>query len=148
MSTVNSHEAEQVIAKLQIKAFEKGDVSPFEQLDFSKTNVYELIDYTMRTPLEKMDVFSEMLELPHDCKLWVLPVTEETSALLRDIREGDEKTASLFKMLSTFKDTVERDRSFIVAEGEVCSGVVEKLEELGFTLKKMNEHDLKNIELL
>lgn len=136
-------------SKLQVKAFEKGDPSPFNKLDFNNSNVYELIDYTLRTPLEKMDVFNELLQVPYDCELWVLPVTEEATSILREIPKGDtyEKTASLFAMLSAVKDTVERDRTFLVADGKVCEALAEKIQELGFTLKKMDQMELQTIEL-
>lgn len=48
---------------IHIKAFVKGDPSPFETLDFTTYQVNELMDYTLRTPLEKMDVFNQLLEL-------------------------------------------------------------------------------------
>ncbi|MBS4205346.1 hypothetical protein [Lederbergia citrea] len=137
-------------SKLQIKAFVKGDSSPFHSLDFSTSKVYELTDYTLRTPLEKMDVFNELLQLEHNCELWILPVREETTSLLREIPKDEiyDKTASLFAMLSTIKETVERDRTFMIAKGEICSELVETLQELGFTLREKDAEELLEIELL
>ncbi|CAM4076480.1 hypothetical protein [Lederbergia lenta] len=137
-------------SNLQVKAFIKGDPSPFLNIDYETTKVYELTDYTLRTPLEKMDIFNELLQLEQDCELVILPVKEETTALLQDIPKDEayEKTASLFNMLSSLKETVERDRTFLIAEGEVCGDLVDKLEGLGFTLKEKTEAELKTIELI
>lgn len=136
-------------AKLQVQAFVKGDASPFHDLDYSTMKVYELTDYTLRTPLEKMDLYNELLQLEQECELWIIPVTQETTALLQEIPKDEayEKTAALFQMLSTLKDTVERDRTFIVADGKACTPLLNKLEELGFTLKEKSEEELKAIEL-
>lgn len=136
-------------SKLQIKAFIKDDPSPFVHLDYAATKVYELTDYTMRTPLEKMDVFTELLELKQECELWILQVTEATTDLLRDIPKDKtyEKTASLFTMLSTIKQKVERDRTFLVADGELCGDLVAELEKLGFTLTEKTQDELRIIKL-
>lgn len=137
-------------SNLQVKAFIQGDPSPFLNIDYETTKVYELTDYTLRTPLEKMDIFNELLELEHDCELVILPVKEETTALLQDIPKDEvyEKTASLFNMLSSLKETVERDRTFLIAKGEVCGELVDELKSLGFTLKEKNEAELKAINLI
>ncbi|MEK3889571.1 hypothetical protein [Bacillus sp. FSL K6-3431] len=153
MSTVFSKSNEdskvKVGSNLQIKAFIKGEPSPFLNLDYQNTKVYELTDYTLRTPFEKMDVFNELLQLEQNCELVILPVTEATTALLRDIPKDEtyDKTASLFNMLSSVKETIERDRSFIIAENGVCADLLHKLKALGFSLKEKTEAELKAIEL-
>ncbi|MBO1005949.1 hypothetical protein [Pseudogracilibacillus auburnensis] len=137
------------VSNIDIKAFVKGDPSPFKSLDFSTYQVYELTDYTLRTPLEKMDVFNELLELKHDCELWILPITEETTSLLKEFPKDEtyETTASLFTLLSSFKEKVERDRTFVVAPINEIDELVDAFKALGFTMKEMDSEKLLSIEL-
>lgn len=133
----------------QIKSFIKGDPSPFKDIDYSSTNVYELTDYTFRTPLEKMDVFNELLNIPHPCKIWILPVTEPTTSLLKELpkEKAYEKTASLFTLLSSVKETMERDRTFLVAHNQICAELINMLEKMGFTVTEKKPEELTSIQL-
>jgi hypothetical protein len=136
-------------SNLQMKSFVKGDPSPFQDLDYKTTSVYELTDFTFRTPLEKMDVFNELLRIPQPCEMWILPVTEPTTALLHELPKGKayEKTASLFALLSSVKETMERDRTFMVADKQVCGELIPIFKKLGFTLTEKNPEELKSIQL-
>ena len=136
-------------SNLQIKSFVKGDPSPFHNTDYNKTGVYELTDYTFRTPLEKMDVFNELLTIPYPCEIWILPVTEPTTALLKELPKNKtyEKTASLFTLLSSVKQTMERDRTFLVAQHQTASEIIKILEKLGFTVTEKSPEQLTSIQL-
>lgn len=136
-------------SNLQIKSFVKGDPSPFKDINYATSSVYELTDYTFRTPLEKMDVFNELLCIPHPCEIWILPVTEPTTALLKELPKDKtyEKTASLFTLLSSVKETMERDRTFLVAHNRICSEIIHMLEKLGFTVTEKKPEELKSIQL-
>lgn len=136
-------------SNLEVKSFVKGDDSPFTDLDYSEVCVYELTDYTFRTPLEKMDVFNQLLAIPHPCELWILPVTEEANTLLEDMPKDEtyEKTAALFTMLSTFKEKIETDRTFLVAHKGVCEEVIGTLKNMGFTITEKSGDELQSVEL-
>ncbi|MFD1706181.1 hypothetical protein ACFSCZ_05345 [Siminovitchia sediminis] len=150
MSTTQSHYLDQQQeANLMIKSFVKGDPSPFPHIDYSTTCVYELTDYTLRTPLEKMDVFNRLLDLPHPCEVWILPVTEEATSLLKDMPKDEtyEKTAALFSMLSSVKEQIETDRTFLIAHREYCHDIIRSLENLGFTITEKTQEELQTITI-
>ncbi|GER67713.1 hypothetical protein BpJC7_02530 [Weizmannia acidilactici] len=48
----------------------------------------------MRTPIEKKDAFNEILKMPHESEIWILPTAEKSSQYMREIQEP--KTATLF----------------------------------------------------
>lgn len=147
-STSNAQELEGG-SNLQIESFVKGDPSPFRNIDYTATKVYELTDYTFRTPLEKMDVFNQLLNIPHPFKIWILPVTEPTTSLLKELPKDKtyEKTASLFTLLSSVKETMERDRTFMVVHNQLCTELINILENLGFTVTEKNPEELKAIQI-
>ncbi|RST77441.1 hypothetical protein D4T97_002860 [Siminovitchia acidinfaciens] len=152
MSTIYSHSDDHMLVgetNLKIKSFVKGDPSPFPDIDYSHSCVYELTDFTFRTPLEKMDVFNQLLEIPHPCEVWILPVTEETTALLEDMPKDEtyEKTAALFSMLSNVKEKIEADRTFLITHKDYCSDIIQSLEKLGFTVTEKKKEELKTIDL-
>lgn len=149
---VSSHSVDRkqdVESNLKVKSFVKGDPSPFPDIDYSRTCVYELTDFTFRTPLEKMDVFNQLLDIPHPCELWILPVTDEATSLLEDMPKDEtyEKTAALFTMLSNIKEKIEADRTFLIAHKEYSGDIVQSLEKLGFTISEKDENELKAIQI-
>lgn len=151
MSTIYSHFNDNKLGEtnLKIKSFVKGDPSPFPDIDYSVTCVYELTDFTLRTPLEKMDVFHQLLEIQHPCEIWILPVTEEATALLKEMPKDEtyEKTAALFSMLSSVKERIEADRTFLIAHKDYCKDIIPSLDKMGFTVTKKKKEDLKSISL-
>ncbi|RWR13625.1 hypothetical protein [Siminovitchia fortis] len=151
MNTISSHSDDHTLGEtnLKVKSFVKGDPSPFPDIDYSTTCVYELTDFTFRTPLEKMDVFNQLLEIPNPCEIWILPVTEEATSLLEDMPKDEtyEKTAALFSMLSSVKEKIEADRTFLIAHKDYCSGIIRTLEKLGFTVTEKKQEELKSISL-
>ena len=150
-TTFSQSEDHQLVkeSNLKVKSFVKGDPSPFPDIDYNHTCVFELTDFTFRTPLEKMDVFNQLLDIPHPCELWILPVTEEATALLKDMPKDKtyEKTAALFSMLSQVKEKIEADRTFLIAHKEVCKDIIQSLEKLGFTITEKRKEELQSISL-
>lgn len=130
-------------SKLDIKIFDEKNSRPFTETPLDDKEVYELRDETMRTPLEKADVFEKLLQTEDACELWIVPVTEATSSFTQTLSE--EKTSALFGMLSSFRDKVQRDRTFLIV-GPDCSGnMKEKVEQLGYTLLPCEPNDLKSV---
>lgn len=136
-------------SKLEIRVFDAGEPSPFLDLNYSEKNVYEFADYTLRTPLEKTDAFYELLHIPYPCEMFVLPVTEQINSYMNGLSEqkANEKTSALFQFLAAVKDTVHRDRTFLVADKEFCALILEEAGKLGFSLKEMNRDELQDITL-
>lgn len=130
-------------SKLDIKIFDEKNSRPFADTSLAEKEIYELRDDTMRTPLEKADVFEQLLQTENACELWIVPVTESTSSFTQSLSE--EKTSALFGMLSSFRDKVQRDRTFLVV-GPDCSGSMKgKVEELGYTILPCEPDELKSV---
>ncbi|MBL5809541.1 hypothetical protein HV461_02370 [Bacillus sporothermodurans] len=136
---------EEIQSKLMIQVFDEQGSYPFRSLDFSNKIVFEMFDYTLRTPLEKADAFSQLLKVPFESKLWILPVTEETLAYQQAIPEL--KSAALLDMLSSIKDTIQRDRTFIITTLQQIKSIAKFCKDLGFTLKNLEQRELENIRV-
>ncbi|MBL7245863.1 hypothetical protein B5V88_02565 [Heyndrickxia sporothermodurans] len=136
---------EEIQSKLMIQVFDEQGSYPFRSLDFSNKIVFEMFDYTLRTPLEKADAFSQLLKVPFECNLWILPVTEETLAYQQAIPEL--KSAALLDMLSSIKDTIQRDRTFIITTLQQIKSIAKFCKDLGFTLKNLEQRELENIRV-
>ncbi|MED1204064.1 hypothetical protein [Heyndrickxia acidicola] len=132
-------------SKVDIKLFDTEGEQPFKDIDLSKKHVYEFTDFTLRTPIEKADAFYEVLNIPYDCELWVLPVTEEPTNYIKELKE--KKTAQLFELLSAVRETIHRDRTFIISDDKLHESVAQELQALGFTLTVVSEKELRNIEI-
>lgn len=134
---------------LKVKSFVKGDPSPFSHIDYSNFCVYELRDFTFRTPLEKMDVFNQLLEIPRPCEIWILPMKEGANALLKDMPKDEtyEKTAALFSILSHEKDKIETDRTYLIVHKDYSRDIIQSLEKLEFTVNETKKEELILINL-
>ncbi|HZG72982.1 MAG TPA: hypothetical protein VEY51_15700 [Chondromyces sp.] len=135
----------QEVSKLDIKVFDQKGSRPFKDLTFNHKKVVEISDQTLRTPLEKTDVFNELLRISQPCELWIIPVKEETAAVLDMVEE--ERTAALFSMLSAVKDTIQRDRTFIVVDTHCADTVINEVKNLGFTVSDVNQEELINVQI-
>lgn len=145
LATKTSEDNEFIHSKLMIQVFDEQGSYPFQSLDFSNKIVFEMFDYTLRTPLEKADAFSKLLKIPFDCHLWILPITEETLEYQQEIPEL--KSAALFDMLSSIKDTIQRDRTFIITTFQQIKSIAKFCKSLGFTLKNLEQMELENIRV-
>ncbi|KKB38253.1 hypothetical protein [Bacillus thermotolerans] len=132
-------------SKLDIHVFDQKGSFPFKDKDLSSKRVYEVHDETLRTPLEKADVFEQLLNIPNQCELWIVPVTAETTALTKSIQ--DEKSSALFDMLASVKDKMQFDRTFLIAEDGVCEGVCEQLKALGYTFTEKTTEELQEVKV-
>ncbi|MED4978075.1 hypothetical protein ABEU95_11850 [Heyndrickxia faecalis] len=130
-------------SKVDIHLFDKEGSRPFANFPFSSRKVYEFFDYTLRTPLEKTDAFYEILKMPFACEIWILPVTEKSSNFMREIQEP--KTAALFSFLAKVKDTIQRDRTFIVTDQSHAAALAEEMEKLGFTMTEPGPAELEKL---
>ncbi|WP_309091291.1 hypothetical protein [Domibacillus sp.] len=130
-------------SKLDIKIFDKKNSRPFAEASLDNKEVYELRDDTMRTPLEKANVFEQLLQTENACELWIVPVIESTSSFTQSLSE--EKASALFGMLSSFRKNVQRDRTFLVLGPDCSASMKEKVKELGYTLFPCEEADLQNV---
>ncbi|WP_046175809.1 hypothetical protein [Domibacillus indicus] len=130
-------------SKLDIKIFDRKNSRPFEEASLNDKEIYELRDDTMRTPLEKADVFEQLLQSEDACELWIVPVTESTSSFTQSLSE--EKTAALFGMLSSFHEKVQRDRLFLISGSDCSSSMKEKVEQLGYTILPCELEELKSL---
>ncbi|OLN22062.1 hypothetical protein BTO30_11630 [Domibacillus antri] len=132
-------------SKLDIKIFDKKDSRPFAEQSIGDKEVYEIRDDTMRTPLEKAEVFEQLLQTEDACELWIVPVTESTSSFTQSLSE--EKTSALFGMLSSFHEKVQRDRTFLVV-GPDCSGnMTGKVKQLGYTIMPCETSELESVKV-
>ncbi|KAB7704772.1 hypothetical protein F9802_16515 [Bacillus aerolatus] len=132
-------------SKLDIQVFDEQGSFPFKEKNLSSKRIYEIHDETLRTPLEKAEVFEQLLNIPNECELWIVPVTTETSALTKSIKE--EKTSALFDMLASIRDKMQFDRTFIVAENNLCDNVCSQLKELGYTFTEKTEEELQQVQV-
>ncbi|WP_018664567.1 hypothetical protein [Heyndrickxia acidiproducens] len=130
-------------SKVDIHVFDREGVRPFENFPFSTRKVYEFADYTMRTPLEKTEAFYELLKIPYEAEIWILPTTEQSSKYMAEIQEP--KAAALFSFLSKVKNTIQRDRTFIVCDKSKADFIMKEMGSLGFSLTEMDEQELKNL---
>ncbi|MCP3764004.1 hypothetical protein NLX67_16690 [Domibacillus sp. A3M-37] len=130
-------------SKLDIKIFDKKNSRPFAETPPEDKEVYELHDETMRTPLEKADVFEKLLQTEDACELWIVPVTESTSSFTQSLSE--EKTSALFGMLSSFREKVQRDRTFLVVGPDCSESMKGKVKQLGYTILPCEPDDLKSV---
>lgn len=130
-------------SKLDIKIFDKKNSRPFAETSLNDKEVYEIRDDTMRTPLEKADVFEQLLQTENACELWIVPVTEATSSFTQSLSE--EKASALFGMLSSFREKVQRDRTFLVSGPDCSSSIKSKVTELGYTILPCEPNDLQNV---
>lgn len=76
-------------------------------------------------------------------------MTEEITSLVHEFPKDEtyESTVSLFTMLSSLKEKVERDRTFVVAKVDTMPELVTAFKELGFTLKEIDAEELRAIKL-
>jgi hypothetical protein len=132
-------------SKVEIKLFDTEGERPFKDMDLTEKQVYEFTDFTLRTPIEKAEAFYEVLKIPYECELWILPVTEEPTKYIQDLKE--KKTAQLFELLSAVRETIHRDRTFIISDANLHESVAQELQSLGFTLTVISETELKDIEI-
>ncbi len=130
-------------SKLDIKIFDEKDSRPFAEISLSDKEIYELRDDTMRTPLEKAEVFEQLLQTENACELWIVPVTESTSSFTQSLSE--EKASALFGMLSSFREKVQRDRTFLVSGPDCSDSLKRKVKELGYTIIPCNGAELKTV---
>lgn len=72
-----------------------------------------------------------------------LPVTEKSSHFMREIQEP--KTAALFSFLAKVKDTIQRDRTFIVTDQSHAAAVAEEMKRLGFTMTEPSAAELEKL---
>lgn len=129
-------------SKLDIKVFDQKDSRPFVENVIIDKEVYELRDDTMRTPLEKAEVFEQLLQTEDECELWIIPVTESTSSFTQTLSE--EKTSALFGMLSSIREKVQRDRLFLIV-GSNCSTMISKVEQLGYNAVPCEQSELESL---
>ncbi|MBM7649437.1 hypothetical protein JOC78_002390 [Bacillus ectoiniformans] len=132
-------------SKLDIKIFDEKDSQPFKEADLTSKRVYEIHDETLRTPIEKAEVFEKLLNTPNECELWIVPVTEETASIMKSITE--EKTNALFGMLSSIKDKMQRDRTFLVLGPDCSSDMTDQVKELGYTLSECTPEQLEEVKV-
>lgn len=132
-------------SKLEIKVFDEQGCFPFKGKDLSSKHVYEIHDETLRTPLEKAEVFEQLLDVPSKCELWIVPVTTETSALTQSLKE--EKTSALFHLLSSIKDKMQFDQTFIIVEDDAAAAICSQLKELGYTFTEKMEKELEQVQV-
>jgi hypothetical protein len=132
-------------SKLDIKIFDKKDSRPFAENMVADKEVYELRDDTMRTPLEKAEVFEQLLQTEDACELWIVPVTESTSSFTQTLSE--EKTLALFGMLSSFREKVQRDRTFLVVGPDRSGSMTSKVEQLGYTVVPCEQSELEFVQV-
>ncbi|WP_100330064.1 hypothetical protein [Bacillus xiapuensis] len=132
-------------SKLDIKIIDEKGRLPFQEVDFSATCVYEIYDETLRTPLEKADTFEQLLQIPYSCELWIVPVTEETASVKKSIHE--EKTSALFSILSSIRNKMQLDRTFLLVQAKECSEVQKQLQSLGYTATEKKEEELLQIQV-
>ncbi|OMP65956.1 hypothetical protein [Domibacillus epiphyticus] len=134
-----------VPSKLDIKIFDKKGSRPFAEHAIDDKEIYELQDETMRTPLEKADVFEQLLQTEDACELWIVPVTESTSSFTQSLSE--EKTSALFGMLSSFRENVQRDRTFLVTHPDCSGDITGKAKQLGYTVLPCEQSDLESLKV-
>lgn len=130
-------------SKLDIKIFDQKDSRPFVENMMINKEIYELRDDTMRTPLEKAEVFEQLLQMEDACELWIIPVTESTSSFTQTLSE--EKTSALFDMLSSIREKVQRDRTFLVVGPECSRNITGKVEQLGYTVAPCKQPELESL---
>ncbi|OAH58526.1 MULTISPECIES: hypothetical protein [Bacillaceae] len=130
-------------SKLDIKVFDQKDSRPFAENVMIDKEVYELRDDTMRTPLEKAEVFEQLLQTEDACELWIIPVTESTSSFTQTLSE--EKTSALFGMLSMIRERVQRDRTFLVVGPDCSKNMTSKVEQLGYTVVPCEQSELESL---
>jgi len=132
-------------SKLEIKVFDEQGRFPFKEKDLSSKCVYEIHDETLRTPLEKAEVFEQLLNVPNQCELWIVPVTTETSALTQSLKE--EKTSALFDLLASVRDKMQFDQTFLIVDNEVAPIICSQLKELGYTFTEKTEEELQQVQV-
>lgn len=132
-------------SKLDIKIFDKKNTRPFAEGLSADKEVYELRDETMRTPLEKAEVFEQLLQTEDACELWIVPVTESTSSFTQSLSE--EKASALFGMLSSFREKVQLDRTFLVSGPDCSNNLKRKVIELGYTIIPCEPDELESVKV-
>ncbi|MFK2826278.1 hypothetical protein QYG89_11435 [Bacillus sp. B190/17] len=132
-------------SKLDIRVFDEQGCFPFKEINLSFKCIYEIHDETLRTPLEKAEIFEQLLNIPNECELWIVPVQTETSAIIKSIK--DEKTSSLFNMLAAIRDNMQFDRTFIVAKSDSAYDICTWLRELDYTIIEKTEDELQQIQV-
>lgn len=132
-------------SKLDIKVFDEQGSFPFKEKDLSSKRVYEIHDETLRTPLEKAEVFEQLLQVPNNCELWIVPVTTETSAVTQSLKE--EKTSALFDMLASIRNKMQFDQTFIIVEEADSPHICSQLRELGYTFTEKTEAELQQVQV-
>ncbi|MEK4027112.1 MULTISPECIES: hypothetical protein [Bacillaceae] len=132
-------------SKLEIKVFDEQGIFPFREKVLSSKRVYEIHDETLRTPLEKAEVFEQLLKVPNKCELWIVPVTTETSALTQSLKE--ERTSALFDLLASIKDKMQFDQTFLIVDDQCATNICSQLKELGYTFTEKTEEELQQVQV-
>lgn len=132
-------------SKLEIKVFDKQGCFPFKEKDLSAKRIYEIHDETLRTPLEKAEVFEQLLKVPDKCELWIVPVTTETTAVTKSLKE--ERTSALFDLLASLKDKMHFDQTFLIVDNQCAANICSQLKELGYTFTEKTEEELQQVQV-
>lgn len=135
--------------------FKEVGTQPFKDIEFSKIDVFQINDFTLRNFDETANIYKELVNSPSYFEVWIVPTFINPNLLkLNSFR--DKKNPQLQVYLDNinklaekiFDDDVKVNNSYLVVNKENSEIVTEKFKKLSFSLRDVSSDEAKSVSVL
>lgn len=131
--------------------FKEVGTQPFKDIEFSKVDVFQINDFTLRNFDETANIYKELINSPSYFEVWIVPTIINPNLLeLKSFKDTKNPQLQIYldqlnELAEKFDDDVKVNNSYLVVNKENSEIVTDKFKKLSFILRNISSDEAGSI---